>query len=483
MALEIPQFQAPDFAGPIAAAMAAHERKQNAETQRMFAENQMRRQSAQDLRQQHEDEERDKENERRHGIEQAQALGTIQQTLRTNPGVAMALGNAYGIDVHPLLSTTQAAQPEPTQIDTSTQALPSNAGSNDLDPAGMGAPPEQQTGDPSDADLEGLMRRASGAARPASSDAVERELAGSREESQQATPLLYEAAIGPRKYQLNAKPVSAFGDQKYDAQVQRFVDNGMDLAQAQKLVLAQKEKDDNAQAVADRTRAAIDQRGDQQREIRNEFSLTADQRLQENERNRVNSRDIATGHDRAHLASAGMNAGLRAGEQSDKKQEKEDQTAVRDESGNVIGHVPTGRGGAQGFATRDADYGRAIDQLQALADHVKKHGDRVGPMHAKDRDTLYNNAAIGVATVSPLGKTNESVELEKGSIGNSGVPSIKHPMDVVMGANLPAIENKIREMKEQRERYRKQTLIPTKLAQPGPRKLSQEEISGGNFLP
>jgi hypothetical protein len=138
----------------------------------------------------------------------------------------------------------------------------------------------------------------------------------------------------------------------------------------------------------------------------------------------------------------------------EKAAEKEDTTAVRDEGGAVIGHVPTGKGGAQGFATRDADYGRGEEQLQALLDDVKKNGGRVlSPEAIKRRETLYHNAVIGVATVSPLGKTNEAMEQEAGSLGKSGGLSL-------VGANPEAIQRKIDELRTQRERYRTQTLIP-----------------------
>ena len=94
---------------------------------------------------------------------------------------------------------------------------------------------------------------------------------------------------------------------------------------------------------------------------------------------------------------------------------------MRDEKGQPIGRVPTGRGGAQGFATRDSDYARAEQQVQALLDDVKEHGDRVfTPDNIRRRQSLTENAKIGVATISPLGKTNEAMEAEGASIGAHG---------------------------------------------------------------
>jgi len=166
---------------------------------------------------------------------------------------------------------------------------------------------------------------------------------------------------------------------------------------------------------------------------------------------------VASREDRAAAAREAAAA------KKEKTAEKEDTTAVRDENGNVIGHVPTGRGGAQGFATRDADYARGEEQLEALLDDVVKHGSRVvDPAKAKRRDALYKNALGGVVTVSPMGKTNEAMEIEKGSIGESGGLTPHSIGGAVVGANPEAIARKIKELRTQRERYRKEVLIPVK---------------------
>lgn len=135
---------------------------------------------------------------------------------------------------------------------------------------------------------------------------------------------------------------------------------------------------------------------------------------------------------------------------------EDEQTIVRDDNGKPIGRVPTGRGGAQGFATRDADYSRAQEQLEALKRDIDEHGSRVFlPDAVKRRNTLMHNAGIGVATVSPLGKTDEAMKAEMGSIGEGGSWSL-------MGANPDAVSNKIQELKTQRQKYRNETLIPLK---------------------
>lgn len=150
--------------------------------------------------------------------------------------------------------------------------------------------------------------------------------------------------------------------------------------------------------------------------------------------------------------------------------EEDEKTTVRAEkndpsgapAGSVIGRVPSGKGGAQGFAKQDAEYGRAIGQLEALAKDIEEHGERVfAPSKVKRRETLMNNATIGVGTVSPLGKTDTALGEEKGSIGGTGGSWS------IMGANGDAVKSKIEELKEQRLRYRDQTLIPIKGAASG----------------
>lgn len=142
------------------------------------------------------------------------------------------------------------------------------------------------------------------------------------------------------------------------------------------------------------------------------------------------------------------------------KKAKADENIVRDENGVPIGHVASGRGGAQAFATRDADYARAIDQLKALQKDVTENDTRVfTPEAMRRRAALYHNAIIGVATVSPLGQTNEAMEQEAGSVGASGAGK-----GVIVGANPDAIAHKIEEMETQRERYRKETLTPIQAA-------------------
>lgn len=154
-------------------------------------------------------------------------------------------------------------------------------------------------------------------------------------------------------------------------------------------------------------------------------------------------------------------ANSRDRQQNDRSEDKYDTTIVRDEKGQPIGYVPTGKGGAQGFATRDADYSRGEQMLQGLLTDIEQNGTRVmSPEAVQRRAALHKNAIIGVATVSPLGKTDEAQKLEAASIGPSGAPDMHDKTGMLMGANPEAIRRKLEELRTQRERYRAQTLIP-----------------------
>lgn len=149
---------------------------------------------------------------------------------------------------------------------------------------------------------------------------------------------------------------------------------------------------------------------------------------------------------------------------------------ARDENGKVIGHVVGGKNAAMQFEQHDTTFTRAEKNLQALYDDVKKNGERVlpGTDAAKRRDSLYANAVGAVAGTSPLGKTDEAVQLEKKAIGSSGAGTL-------LGASASVIKSKITEVKEQRQLYRRGTLIPVEggaaaMADPGAaQKLSQGE--------
>ena len=399
--LVIPQWHPLDLVSPVEAALRLHDARENAKTQRMFAENSMRRESAEEARRQKEFDEKQVELKRTHGIEQATALGTLGQMARSGrTGEAQALAQAYGIDFHPLLGPASAAQ-APTVDQQIDREL---AGSRDGAPPPEAAPPgpvyegpaespelEERRARPDDS-LEGLMS----AAAP--------EHAPPPEHPAVMPPTMFEAAIGPNKYQIDALPRASGLGEKYDAVFNDLVANGMPADKAREFVLKEKLDADKQAGIGERMAALLGQRNAETEKLRSQYDLTAEQKQGNVETAETGRNKRATESNSARITAAGIGAHAREDANRDKKEDKEDATSVRDESGAVIGHVPTGRGGAQGFATRDADYGRAIDQLQALADHIEKHGNRVGPAEAKARDTLYNNAAIALRRCLRLGK-------------------------------------------------------------------------------
>jgi hypothetical protein len=148
---------------------------------------------------------------------------------------------------------------------------------------------------------------------------------------------------------------------------------------------------------------------------------------------------------------------------TDAKKNKADEAAEKNSVHLQDGksyQVASGRGGAQAFGTRDADFGTALDQLTALREDVKTNGERT-LLNGSNRDALYNNATGAAAVVSPLGKNLESIEIEKGAIGPSGSP-IGHSgtfAGLARGAQPEAIDRKIEEVKKKREAYRREMLV------------------------
>ena len=67
----------PDFVTPLQVASEIAERRRNADTQRMFAENTARRMGAQEKREQAEFQSRQDELKRSHGIEKAKAIAAL----------------------------------------------------------------------------------------------------------------------------------------------------------------------------------------------------------------------------------------------------------------------------------------------------------------------------------------------------------------------------------------------------------------------
>jgi hypothetical protein len=149
--------------------------------------------------------------------------------------------------------------------------------------------------------------------------------------------------------------------------------------------------------------------------------------------------------------------------------EKDEKEVVRNEKGMAIGRVTSGKGGAQGFTTRDVQFGDAARRVKDLADDIRENGATINPLDNAAiirRATKYANAIIALGVVSPLGKTNESLKLEAESLGfSSGAISPDHLIDslkkaILYGANLDAVESKFKDINGVRNQYRTQTLIP-----------------------
>src|SRR6185437_886881 len=149
-----------DYLTPMSVAQEMVERGQNARTQRMFADNQAKRQSAQDLREQQEFEQKQADQKRKDEIEQAHALQTIGMLHPTNPGAAEALANAYGIHLNPLTAATPAAH-APTfdeQLNHELAGAGPPSGEHETEmPSGENAVGPS----PHENELEGLMSSAS----------------------------------------------------------------------------------------------------------------------------------------------------------------------------------------------------------------------------------------------------------------------------------------------------------------------------------
>lgn len=510
-------FKSPDLFGAFEQGMEGARSAENAKTQRMFADNQMRRQSAQEYREQQEFERRAAETERQHGIEQAQAVehaGNLARMGRT--GEAQALAHAYGIDMHPLMAAAAPIASEaPTQIDTSAQPLPS--GENDVDAVSGGAPVSPTD----DADLEGLMRDASepnGSPDEGTSRAIDTAIESSRQEDPSAhppMPLLYEAAIGPNKYQISAAPASTGFEPKYQKTFENFVALGISPEKAAPLVLAQKEKDDNAKAIADRTAAAITQRGDIQAARDEQYRMTDQERQRQFEiaeagknaraaaQNRSRERTAGAGggdvasaiadHLTAHpgdvtgaskiAEAAGIHgqkaASLVGGIATDlgKKPPNaggvDPSRIVRDLNGDPLGLAPSGRGGA---AALQSDLRTNAEALRKLI-KIRESGQTlaIGPE--------FHDAVLALAAITTAGKTDKTTEHEEGAITNW----TKHMI------SRDGLDNKINQISARMQEIRSQLApLPEGYTEerrrpggtaPQGRALSPSELSGGTFLP
>lgn len=311
-------FKTPDLVTPFHQGMEIAQSRENAKTQRMFAENQAKRQSAQNMREQAEFEEKLRDKERKDKIEQASAVGTIGTLMHTNPGAAMALGDAYGIQVNPLAAAATPPPATPPETLDSVLAGDRGAPAPDLGPAGYPKPPApiyegpQESaeledrrpvapqlgpdGNPKAPDhaLESLMT----AAEPDHSVAYLPDTRADRAEAPAPSNPLYEAVVGGKHYPLPSKPQTTGLGQKYDDFYAHALQLTGSTAKADELTLKMFEKDNEANNIATRTSQSILDRETQREKYGLVFGETGEQKQKNiemleagrNKRNDVNAK-------------------------------------------------------------------------------------------------------------------------------------------------------------------------------------------------
>lgn len=129
---------------------------------------------------------------------------------------------------------------------------------------------------------------------------------------------------------------------------------------------------------------------------------------------------------------------------------KEDRAQVFDKNGKYLGDVTSGRGGAQAFATRDAQYDEAINKAKALLARFPEGGTTITDTGAKGD---IANAIAAAVTVTSLPKNEEAQHLEARSMGITEGP---------LGTsyvNPEVLRGRIKQMEETRNNYRTQGLV------------------------
>jgi hypothetical protein len=315
----LPYFKTTDFSTPLEVGAELAEKRENARTQRMFAENTARRQAAQDLREERRYNQEMTDKQRELGIQQATAVGTIGTLSHTNPGAAMALAHAWGMN--PILSAaTPPSEPDvagntPTSIDTEQQALPSNsaedvasAGSNELPAEGRGEPPadimpanerapfglvnDEQKKNAPDAELETLMTQSIhpetlGAEYEAAKNAP---LANTEHPS---NPLLSAVEYGGQRYELpNTTGGTGLG-KKYDDMLKSMIDAGDNPDLAKKYVEGRATEDSKSGNRKDVAEAEIADRFKNKQGEDSKYKLTTEQRLKLEKDKMINAQIVA----------------------------------------------------------------------------------------------------------------------------------------------------------------------------------------------
>lgn len=154
-------------------------------------------------------------------------------------------------------------------------------------------------------------------------------------------------------------------------------------------------------------------------------------------------------------------AGITAKAALAKAQGIDEKDVIRDRTGNPIGIVGSGRGGAQGFATRDANFSGASRQLQALLADIAQNGESPRGVEAiRRRQGLEQAAKLAITTVSTAPQTKETMEAEGATIGVPGTGLGGVVSGQVLGSNPALIQRKLDDIKRQQLLYRRETLRP-----------------------
>lgn len=369
--IDISKFLHPlDLVSPVEAALHLREARENETTQRMYAQNQMARQSAADFRDERDHREKLAKEEEDRKIAQAGALKRAQQMMRSPGGLgpAQALMEAYGGHLNPL---TAAVAPPP-QGDAVDQLLASPEGAAAAMPAAGPGPVEgpapapgvqsggmapvtaadrlgpggyplegpQQLQHAPEGDfllptamhvspgMQGAMDRQgfvprgaeplqppAGPGAPAAAGDLESLM--SRAAPQPTAkpeappmPLLYEAVMNGQHYPLGGPGASTLGlGKQYDDRLATYEAAGIDPQKARMQVIKEADDDVKAQHIADRTAASIDTRNTNQTARDAAYRLTGDQQMGEHGKNRALSASNNAASNRARIEAAGIGAG------------------------------------------------------------------------------------------------------------------------------------------------------------------------------
>lgn len=461
--LDIPEYHAPDLVGPVAAALSLYDRRQNAKTQRMFAENQMRRESAEEARRAHDDQVKEEERKRTHAIEQANTLAHLGQTMNQfGAGPAQAIASAYGIDLHPAAAATMAAN-APTvdqQIDREI------AGSRETAPPVTEGPQQQESPVEGPAESPALEEQRWNAPQANPLEALMSAAAPEKPATpaMPAMPPQYEATIGANKYPIAAPAKGSGLGEKWDAIYDDLIAHNWTPEKAREFVAKEKSTADAEAGRETRMMDLLGARNAETEKMRGQYSLTAEQKMAEAEKNRVNSRQIAA------MRAAAQGAATTPSQQNglaeligmaENGASKEDvarraaelhinpkvwespihQVTSEATAGNRAGEARAGleatddtgkpigtwkdKSAAKIGNENLTNFHRVKERLEALKSHIAKYGNRVDLL---SKDQIQERTSIGesvVAALRPWNKLSNTAagqQMEANIVGSLGSP-------------------------------------------------------------